>query len=624
MNKFYGWAGAILRVDLTAGKVEKEELSPEFAKSFLGGSGFNAATLFDSVKKGVDALSSENILMFSAGPLVGTIAPSCSRLAVTAKSPLTDIFGDSSMGGHFSAELKHAGYDQIVCHGKSNKPVYLYVDDDVVELRDASHLWGKSTLETAWLIRQELGDPEIRVASIGQAGENLVRYAGVLDFKHAAGRCGMGAVMGSKNLKALAVRGTKDIFIAKPQEFYQACREAYETIRERVEAGRNLQPMLPSYGTAHLAKEIPPSGSIFTRNFKGQVWLDVEDVGPEKLKKEYSPTQRACFSCPMHCTPFYVVPTGKYAGIYGEGPEWGLIQIGPRCDFYDFPTYLYLNNLLNEYGIDPLSLQQMLAWTMDCYEKGILTEKDLDGTSFRWGDADAVIEMVHKIAKREGFGNILAEGERRAPQIVGRGSEKYMYHIKGMAPVIEDPRVGLFGFGYFTSTRGADHLKQFPATHDELIGRDIAQSDMGPKVKSNEDKNAVVDSVGMCKFVRGDIDEDDPYRSIAKLMSAATGVDFSVKDLLEIGERIYNIEKAFNSREGLTRKDDSYSVPEMIFEPIPEGPSKGVVQQLEPKLNDYYKARGWDRETGLQTRSKLEQLKLKYVADELEKYNAVK
>ena len=391
MTKFYGWAGGILNVDLTTGRIEKEELSPDFARSYLGGSGFNATKLFNMVKKGMDALSPENVVMFGTGPLVGTLAPCNSRLAVTGKSPLTDIFGDANMGGHFSAVMKQAGYDQIVVFGESEKPVYLWIDDDFVELRDASHLWGKSTWEATWMIRQEMGDPEIRVIGIGQAGENLVRYANVIgDFKHAAGRCGMGAIMGSKNLKAVAVRGTKDIMIARPQEFYQACREAFKSMVSRIESGTNLQPMLPRYGTTHLSEVLPLSGSIFTRNFKGNVWLGREDVGPRKFKSEFSHTQRACISCPMHCTPYYLVRSGEFAGVYGEGPEWGFLQLGVRCDFYDFPTYLYIHNLFNEYGMDPISGQQLLAWAMDCYEKGILTEEDLDGKPFHWGDSAGV------------------------------------------------------------------------------------------------------------------------------------------------------------------------------------------------------------------------------------------
>ncbi len=626
MSKLNGWAGNILNVDLTTGKIEKEELSLNFAQKYLGACGFNAAKLFDLVEAKVDALSPENILMFGAGPLVGTLAPSCCRLTVTAKSPLTDIFGDSNMGGFFAPEMKYAGYDQIVIFGKSKQPSYLWIDDDVVELKDASHLWGKSTWETARMIKEEARDPDIQVLSIGQAGENLVRFANIISgSKRAAGRCGMGAVMGSKNLKAVAVRGTKDIMVARPEEFIEVCREAYANIEKNP-----TRHVRSEFGTSSLMEIIAPTGRFGTKNYQSVFFEQVENITGERLKRDFSTGMRACFGCPVHCTPFHNISSGEFVGVCGEGPEFGLTQLGPRCGIGNLPALLKMNQLLNQYGMDCVSMQGIIAWAMDCYDRGILTEEDLDGISLRWGDYKSAIEIIHRIAKREGVGDILAEGEKRAPRLK-EGSEKLMYHIKGLTPVLEDPRAGkLFGFMYYTSTRGADHLKGFPMNVAHLLGRGRGATDdprspegKGAAVKGNEDLSTVIDASGMCKPTHRYMDES-PHL-LARLLSSATGIDFSGEQLLEIGERIYNVEKGFNSREGLTRKDDNLSVPEKFSqEPVKEGFYKGCVMEVDLMLDDYYKARGWDLQTGLQARKKLEELGLEGVATELEKFDAIR
>lgn len=630
MAEFYGWVGTILNIDLTEGKIEKEPLSPTFARKYLGASGFNSAKLFELVKPEVDALSSENVLMFGVGTLTGTLALGSARLTVTAKSPLTDIFGDSSMGGHWSTELKFAGYDQLVFFGKADHPVYLWIDDGKVELRDASHLWGKSTWDTARVIKEEIGDPFIQVVCIGPAGENLVRFANIIcPTKHAAGRAGMGAVMGSKNLKGIAVRGLMGVATARPDEFLQTCME----MRQMVGSTYPYYAIMHEFGSPALLEFYTLAGVSGVRNFQRNLFPSYRAISGKRFKRDFIVQMMACPSCLTACHLFHSVRSGEFAGIYGGGPEFGLTQLGLRCDIDNAPALLKINELSNQYGVDCVSAAAVISWAMDCYEKGILTKEDFDGTPLSFGDYKAVVDIIPKIARREGFGTILAEGEKRAPKLVGRGSEKYMYHVKGQAPVIEDPRANkFFGFQYYTGTRGADHLKGNSPyirylLRDTDIGKEIklgsldvrSPKGVGNTLKWCEDVTQVIDSLGVCTRAGGSI------QLLTRALSSATGVDFSEKELLGIGERIYNIQKAFNSRQGLTRKDDNFSVPEKFTEePIKDGPCKGSVVERDLMLDDYYKTREWDLETGLQTRKKLVELGLEHIADELQRVNAVK
>ena len=641
MAILYGWAGAILNVDLTRGKIEKEQISPEFAEKYLGGSGFNAARLFDLVKPGVDALSPENVIMFGVGPLTGTLYPANTRLTVTAKSPLTDIFGSANIGGSPGAEMKYAGYDQIAVFGKSEKPVYLWIDDDEVELRDAAHLWGKSTWEAGMMIREELGDPEIQLLMIGQAGENLVRFANVISpLGRAAGRTGMGAVMGSKNLKAIAVRGTKDIKVARPEEFFSVCRES--TIAGRADP---KYKRLRDGGSAYWMDALAPIGAAGVGNYRKALFPNWTALSGERMQpgEEFTVRKRGCFSCPVMCGGFFNVRAGEFEQTFGRNPEFGMTFIGLSCETDSLPAILKMETLFDQYGMDCVSGGQIISWAMDCYSRGILNQEDCDGISLEWGNYNAIIELIHKMAKRDGFGDLLAEGEKRAPQKLGRGSEKFMHHIKGMAPVIEDPRTNkLFGFAYYTASRGADHLnanvswiphlvkgsdivKELISKHEKWgtimsVAHDKSTEVMGETIKVCEDISAIINSSSTCMRAAGS------FELMARALSAATGIDFSAEKLRKTGERIFNIQKAFNSREGLTRKDDNFSIPEKFTaEPVTEGHYQGdVLFELDQMLDDYYNARGWDAETGLQTRAKLKELGLDHIIPELEKVNAIK
>lgn len=641
MAGLYGWAGTILNIDLTGGKIEKEPLSPEFAEKYLGGIGFNAARLFDLVKPGVDALSPENVIMFGVGPLAGTVYPGNTRLTVTAKSPLTDIFGSANIGGFFGAEMKYAGYDQIAVFGKSEKPVYLWIDDGEVELRDASHLWGKSTFEVGMKIKEELGDLEIQVLTIGQAGENLVRFASVISPpRGAAGRSGMGAVMGSKNLKAIAIRGTKGVKVARPDEFFRICRES--TIFGRTEPRYEA---LRGGGSPHWMDFLAPIGATGVRNFTKALFPKWEAVSGDVFRPGagYSVRKRACFSCPVGCGGFFNIRSGEFEQTIGRVPEYGMTFISQSCDFDNIPAILKMQDLFDQYGVDCVSGGQIISWAMDCYSRGILSQEDTDGIALEWGNYNAIIELIPKIAKREGFGDLLAEGEKRAPQKLGRGSEKFMYHVKGQSPVIEDPRTNkLFGFAYYTAPRGADHLASNTIWARDLVRGTDLEKELFAKhekwgtvmsVKHDQSVEGIAESLVVCENITAIINALETctrtggsFDFMAQALSAATGVDFSVKKLLRTGERIFNVQKAFNAREGLTRKDDNFSVPEKFTkEPIAEGPYKGdVLFNLDQMLDDYYRARDWDLETGLQTRAKLEELELDHMIPELEKVNAVK
>lgn len=625
----YGWAGQLLYIDLNSGKAHREPLDLEMARTYLGGRGLNSRLLFNMVRGDIDEFGPENALIFGVGPLGGTLAPASSRYTVTSKSPSTNIFSDSCSGGQFGPELKLAGYDHLVFTGQADKPVYLLIDDDHVEISPADWLWGENAWDTQKALRKRLGD-DVQVATIGQAGENRVRYAGVLHgLKRAAGKFGMGAVMGSKKLKAIAVRGTKGIGIADPRGFMTACKDVLEEIKAHPFYKRRSV-----YGTPLQMELLNELGALSTRNFESSMDKDVDAISGVTLTRNYSSGMRSCYSCPVHCTHYYKLNDGRYKGAYGEGPEFTVTSmLGNRCGCYDLEAILKMNQLLNEYGMDPAATGGLLGWAMDCYAHGILNTSELDGLELTWGNGEAMIQLIHKTARREGFGAVLAEGEKRAPIIVGRGSEKLMHHIKGGIVIGEDPRaLKGFGLAYITASRGSDHLRGYYILDQgglvdvaaKVVGDPRAADPLTPiakgiAVKWTEDYAAVVDALALCKF--NYVSMVDLSRSpdrMAHLVTTATGWKVDGADLLEAGERIYNVEKAFNARLGLDRKDDNFSNPEKFLEePLPDGGGKGEVFELGQMLDDYYRARGWGLD-GLPARAKLEALGLKDAADELE------
>ncbi|MBW2610196.1 MAG: aldehyde ferredoxin oxidoreductase family protein [Deltaproteobacteria bacterium] len=612
----YGWAGTILRVDLSNREIIKEPLDMNTARRFIGGRGLNGFTLYNEVGPDIDPLSPENRLMFGGGPCNGTISLGSGRCTVTGKSPLTGIFGDTNFGGNWAPELKYAGYDQIIIQGKSETPVYLWIDDDEVEIKTAGHLWGKTISETDRLLREEIGDSSVQIAYIGPAGERLVKYANVMsNLYRAGGRTGMGCLMGSKNLKAIVVRGSKGVKVADPQALMEVILKAYDILRKDKTA-----QVWVEHGTLSMHERDNLIGVSCGRNFQDP-FVDVSNYTAEKFE-EYKVKNRACMGCPLRCGCFNEITEGPRAGY-----RWGKIEYGTSAPFttrlalHDPEFALEAQKYMDENAIDAISLGGTMSFAFECYEKGILTEKDTDGLRLEWGDKDAVWTLMENIVNRRGFGDILAEGSRRASEIIGKGSEEFALHTKGLDHVDSDPR-GLmaWGLGYAVASRGADHLRALPALEllampekaKELFGTEkgcdrFATEGKGLMVKWYEEMRAFEDSMEVCKFnCRTDLNDPKP---LSEMLNAVTGMGISENDVLSIGERIVNMERLFNVREGIRRKDDT--VPRRFLEdPLPFGPSKGHIFKLEPMLNDYYKLRGWDNKTGIPNDKKLEELGL--------------
>lgn len=630
------WPGKALRVDLSTSNIKQEEVSPEFFLNYLGGRGFNARVLFDGVKRGIDPLGSDNLLILGIGPLDGTLAPGADKFTITAKSPLTDIFGSSSSSSDLVPQLRMAGFSMIQFTGKSPHPVYVFIDDDHVEIRDAHHIWGKDTWATQEMIQEELHDPAVQVVCIGQAGENLVRFASVSGGKKStAGRTGLGAVMGSKNLKAIAVRGTKDIEVISPDIFARKCQVAIERIKNS-----KMFETWSEMGSHFLTDAVHALGGLAVKNFTTNVFPWADKFGADNFKRRFSLKMHSCLACPVHCRHFYEVNEGEYAGQSGEAPDFGGTQVGILLYLKDIEPTLYAYDLFNKYGMDSLSFAMNLAWATECYEKGLINRSDTDGIELKWGDADTLIKLIHMTARRDGFGDVLAEGEKRAKERLGKGTGKYVYTVKGMMPVIEDPRaLKGFGFSYLVSTRGADHLRSIYPRYwsDDFMKKVFPDNPevselTNPKGKGIgtkwlQDYSAVIDSADVCKRVWLNLPPEHLETMpdlLADLINALTGTELSGKSLLRIGDRIYNVEKAFNSREGLTRKDDNFTNPEKFTrEKVPDGPAKGQVAERDMMLDEYYKARGWDVETGLQTYETLAGLGLTDIAEELSRIGQV-
>ncbi len=624
----YGWAGTILDVDLSSGKIEKRPFNRSLGKEYLGGRGINSKALYEGVKPGIDPLSPENLLIIGTGPLGGTIAPASNRMSITAKSPLYDGVGLSNAGGRFGPEMKWAGYDQLIIRGQAAEPVYLWIDDDRVELRSAKHLWGKMTWDTDKIIKDELGDPEIKVAAIGPAGEKLVRYDVIMfTLYRCAGQTGMGAVMGSKHLKAIAVRGTQSIHVAKPELLGQLVFEMNQRIMKNP-----IYPYFSVHGTPMFMLMASEGGMLSVRNYQqAGPWEGVNNFTLEKIAHYYT-RDKACHACPMHCSHFFEVKEGRFKGEKGGGIEGGLVYpFGPMLDNADLSSQFKFLNLCNQYGVDTLELPFSLAAAMDWYENGIITQRDTDGIALEWGNIDAIIEMIHKICKREGFGDVLAEGATHAAKKIGKGAEAYVSHCKGMLAGSDDSRSmkGLV-LSFATSTIPTHHEEGMapplsPELAKAILGTDeeVDPTSYRKSVTTVYYQNlcTVMDAIEICKFVSGWSTEEIHFKEAGDLFSAATGIHMDAEAMKLVGERINTLERAFAVREGMTRKDDRLSG-KIATEPVHTGPNKGEridPDKFEEMLDSYYDLRGWDKKTGIPTRAKLEKVGLSDVADELER-----
>jgi len=629
-----GYAGKILRVNLSTGEIRKESLPEDLALSFIGGRGINSKILYDEVEPEMEPLSPENCLIFGTGLLVGTMAPACGRGTVAARSPLTNGHGDAHSGGFWSPELKYSGYDHLVIKGKAEKPVYLWIHDEQVEIRDAGHLWGKLNNEVHEVIRGELKDETIKILCIGPAGENLVRSACIMHgSKRSASRGGMGAVMGSKNLKAIAIKGRKGIQVAHPEEFEKIAAEIFS----RKSFYRDI---LTFMGTPFLIlPEITQGLSAGTKNMQTALFPEEKELSPAIYHKKYLRRSKACFACGVRCGRVYSITDGDFAGLWGEGPDWGvMLNLAVQPQTTSWPALLKAECLVNQYGMDACEVGMSIAFAMECYQKGILSEEDTDGLKLQWGDYGVVLKLIEKIGKREGFGDVLADGVKRAGEKIGRGAEKYALTVKG-TNITSDVR-GRHGMllGYVTSTRGPDHLRGlvfdgYPLKLiEEKFGEEVTNP-LGTKkaaaLKWIQDFSALPDCFGTCKLQSITEGMEDVYtlQDYTRLYRAATGIEVGEDDLIKVGERITNVERSFGVKvAGWSRKDDT--VPDRFFEePLDAGPHKGVKvkrEDLDLMLDDYYQLRGWDVEMGVPTKGKLKELGLNYIARDLEKLGWIK
>lgn len=615
--KYKGYCGQILRINLTTKKVSKQLLTDEHVRKYLGGNGIAARIMYDEIKADTDPFDAENKLIFMTGPINGTRVPFAAKFGAWTKSPLTGLFHDSQVSGLMSAELKYAGYDGIVFEGSSEKPVYAWIDDDSIQIKDAVHLWGLKTTDTCSAILQELGDSEIQVACIGPGGEKLVRYACINVGDHRVlGRGGLGAVMGSKNLKAVAVRGSGSVDVADLNGLQRFIDDTYDKVKKHPAYIR-----YSLYGTpGGVLGEATLGISFGTKNWREEYFDGWEKLTGEFIRERFTVKDLACPTCPLGCSHVSSVKDGPYAGTVLEGPEYETIYaFGPMCGIDRLDAIIKANALCDEYGIDTISTGVTLAFAMECYEKGLLTKRDIDGIDLTWGNHEAVVAMTEKIGKREGFGDLLAEGSWRASKMIGKGAEYYSMSIKGLELPGHSPRTmrGMM-LGYATSTCGGRHQDGRPTAEYAAIDR----LEVKGKPKFVRDVNhmtAVGDSLVLCRF------SERLYgftltQSYVDIVNLVTGIGLNLQELETIGERIYNIERAFNVRCGIRRGDDR--IPDRFFkEALTVGPAKGEVASLSTfngMLDEYYEIRGWDRSTGIPRKEKLVDLGLEDVAKDLE------
>lgn len=621
-----GYAGQILYVNLSDRSVTKKSLTRELALKYIGGRGFSSRILWEELPPHLDPFSPENVLILAAGPLSGTPAPSASRLMVAAKSPMTGGIGDASSGGYFAPELKYAGFDAIVFKGRSPEPVYLWVEDGKAELRSAKRLWGRKIHETSELLKEEIGDEDIHICAIGPGGENRVRYACVVtDEEGVNGRTGVGAVMGSKNLKAVAVRGSMDVRIADPKRF----KEGIDAYRETL-SGEVWTEVLRRLGTPNLVEHRQRLGIWGAKNFQRATIDEWRNISGEAFREKFLLKVMGCMGCVVRCRRYSAIKEGPFAPIYTKGPEYDTINpLGAKPYITDPAVILRAHHLCDEYGIDEQTAGSSIAMAMELYERGILKKDQVDGVELVFGNGEALLHFIEKIPYRQGFGDLLAEGTK----IMGErlNAPYYAIHVKGLEVDASDPRsLPTRALTYAVATRGSCHLRGFPYI-DEFIKPEEAQaffgtaavSDLkalegkGKMVAWSENWITVANLLGLCVFAW--------YRSRSfpmlikrgleianELYTAATGLPMTGQGLYECGERVYNVEKLFNLREGFGRESD-YPPDRFFQEAMPDGPGKGSKLRREDYdllLDEYYEARGWDKKTGVPTPEKLKALGL--------------
>jgi len=581
----------IVRVNLSTSKISRQKLDENVAKNFLGGRGLGVKVLYDELKPKTNPLSPENKIIFATGPVTGTRAPTSGRYCVVSKSPLTGTIFDSHSGGFWGPELKFAGYDAIIIEGRAEAPAYIWINNETVEVRDASDVWGQDTHMTTEKLTKET-DPNAKVACIGPAGERQVLLAAIINDKHrAAGRGGLGAVMGSKNLKAVVVRGTSRVDVADEEEFSEILDESLMVIRKNPITDKSL----PTLGTAVLVNLVNEHGMYPTRNFQEGVFEDAEGVSGEKITETILVGRRACYACPIACGR-----VTKTSEKEGEGPEYETAwAFSAQCGINDLISVTHANYLCNELGLDTISTGSTIGCAMEMSQKGFLKEK------IEFGDAKKLVELMKKIALKEGIGKELADGSKRFADKYG--CPELAMQVKGLEMPAYDPR-GVQGhaLAYATSNRGGCHLRAY-LIGPEILGAPALVDRFKPDGKADlvinfQNLFATLHSMILCVFTSFALNPNH----YAKFLTTITGLTFTGEDLMKIGERVWNLERLFNIREGFGRRDDTLP-PRFLKTPLPEGGSRGRTVFLEEMLKEYYDLRGWDSE-GVPLKSKLTEL----------------
>ncbi len=615
----YGYAGKILRVDLSAGKISHEPLTEELVDNYIGGRGFGAYYVYNEVPPGADPCGPDNRLVIASGPFAGVFLPSGAKTSISAKSPATGLYGDSNVGGHLAGELKYAGIDAIIVEGRTPVPSYLFIDDDRVEIRSATHLWGKGAIKTEEVLKEELGD-EFQIATIGPAGENRVVFACINhDFGRQAGRCGMGAVMGSKNLKAIAVRGTQGVPVADMDGLKSVATVMFRELMQ--DPGLKIWQDL---GLAQVTTWANSIAALPTRNFRENFYEDVNGLSGELMKETIVVGDKACFACPM-ATGKLCKASFRGKTVLVEGPEYETTAlIGSNCALRSIEEVAFANYVCDELGLDTISAGNVVAFVMECFEKGIITKEDTGGIEAKFGSLDAFCDLAHLIARREGIGNILADGVAGASKAWGEESSRIAIHVKGLEwSGYESRGAPSMMLAYMTCDIGAHHNRAWSVTHDIAVGRDIIKG-KAAKVVEFQHVRPLFDCFGVCRLQW--VELGLPLEHYAKLYPVVTGMDDSWEDLLVKSERIWNLTRAFavREREDFGRADD-WPPARFYEEPVPDGPLAGfriTEDDLNTLLDEYYEARGWD-ENGRPKAETLIRLGLENVASELFKMGRI-
>jgi len=632
----YGYAGSILHIDLSLRKHWIEHPSENFYRTYWGGRALALYYMLNQMKPHTDPLSSDNLLIFAPGVLTGTPAPAMPRYTVCSKSPLTGAQGEAEAGGWWGPELKKAGFDAIIIKGSSLTPVYLYIKDGKIEIKEASHLWGKDTGETQRIIREELDDNKVRIAQIGPAGENLVRFANIVnELKHFNGRNGLGAVMGSKKLKAIAVRGTQPIKLHKKEKIKEITKQIISRIMDNP-----LSRTLRELGTPATVRPFYEAGCLPSYNWTTGYFKEGENLTAETYNQTILKKVEGCFACPIRCKRVAEVdePKLKVNPVYG-GPEYEtIVALGSLCGISDLKYIAKANELCNKYTMDSISTGMVIAFAMQCYEEGLLTKEDTGGIEFTFSNKEALLVLIKKIAYREGLGDLLSQGSYLAAQKIGKGAEKFVYQVKGQEIPMHDPRLKTgIGLQYALSDYGADHVK---AAHDpffkdedswgvkEMKGLGILEpvspTDIGEKkvalFKLLDIYWTVFDILGVCDF--GYVPRSvGTMEELLEIIKSTTGWRTTWFELMKLGERSINMARIFNYREGFNSKDDT--LPKVFFNNFKDGPlgGQGAInkEDFQKAIRLRYQMMGWNPDTGIPTPAKLIELGLDWLIDELKR-----